>query len=274
MKRGVVLDKSFLQGMSREEVHALARSHRLVMPGALFYELLTTTPAARRMCFSKLPQIDNPVILVEHIGILMAHEIHNRRPVGQPSGHRLPYRFRFNRRLLSEDYELPQDGLESLRSQTHQVDRDVQQLIELSEQTDSLFPGLLSGSAEHQSRAHRRAEALVGKLDEVRRFYARLESPDPALPYPPITAKLGKWAHLRWLQVLMLFAMDLHVRYRGRLRDHLSPKVLVRLEHDVHDAQVLALASLEGGLATNEGKLLRWWSILRPDVSAYCHSTK
>ncbi len=67
----------------------------------------------------------------------------------------------------------------------------------------------------------------------------------------------------------MLFALDLFVRYRGGLRAQLTPRVRERLEHDVHDAQILALGVLEGAIATRELKLLKWWSILSPAGTAY-----
>jgi hypothetical protein len=43
MTADLVLDKSYLQGASPAEIHALCRSWRVIMPGALFFEYLTTT---------------------------------------------------------------------------------------------------------------------------------------------------------------------------------------------------------------------------------------
>lgn len=40
-----------------------------------------------------------------------------------------------------------------------------------------------------------------------------------------------------------------------QLREQLTRNALVRLGHDVHDAQILALGALEGALATDEVKL-------------------
>jgi hypothetical protein len=49
------------------------------------------------------------------------------------------------------------------------------------------------------------------------------------------------------------------------LREIATPNVLVKLEHDVHDAQILALGVMEGALVTREQKLQRWFRLLRPD---------
>lgn len=67
----------------------------------------------------------------------------------------------------------------------------------------------------------------------------------------------------------MLFALNLYVRHQGRLKEQLTPKGWVRLEHDVHDAQILALGVLEGALATSELKLQRWFSLLRPSGKVF-----
>lgn len=269
MNRGVVLDKNFLQGMSRQEVHDLASSHRLVMPGALFYELLTTSVDARRNCFGKLPQTDNPVLLVDHIGLLLKYELRQGVPCKKPSGHRYQIRFRFNKLLLTEDYEFPEEAKLAIAEQTEEANEDVQRLIDLSEVTGKLFPKLLTGTTREQYAERSRAEAAISQLEQIHRFFSALRSPNAEHPFPVIKSCFRKWAHLRWIQVLMLFALDLHVRYRGKIREQLTPKLLVKLEHDIHDAQILALGALEGAIATNERKLLKWWALLSPGGKAF-----
>lgn len=269
MRRGVIVDKNFLQGASQAQVHELASSHQLIMTAALFHELLTTSPEARRKCFGKLPATLNPVVLVDHIGVLLAHESVKGRPAGKPSGHRIEIRYRFNELLLDETYQLPKEAAEAVAEQEVDVQSDIERLIVLSEQTASLFPGLLSGTTAEQNAALGRAQRAIGQLEQIHRFYSNLEASAGAPPHPRICDRYAKWAHLRWLQVLMLFAVNLFVRYRGNLRQHLTPKVLERLEHDVHDAQILALGVLEGAIATREQKLLKWWRLLAPGRKAH-----
>jgi hypothetical protein len=269
MRSAVVLDKNFLQGANRARVLALAESHELLMPAALFHELLTTDPDARRKCFAKLPQTENPVVLVDHVGRLISHEIEMGLPSGRPSTHRMDIRFRFHPRLVESDYELPDEAQAAVREQIEEVQGDIQRLIDLSETIPVLFPGLLSGSTEAQAAAKADAEASVGDLEDILAFYNNMEPAQMTPAGPQIHGALEQWAHLRWLQVLMLFAIDLHVRYRGRLRKELSSGVMERLEHDVHDGQILALGALEGAIATQEKKLLRWWPILCPNGQAY-----
>ncbi len=265
MTATVVIDKNFLQGASRYQVHSLMTTHQLVMPGALFFELMTTDVAARRNCFSKLPSVVNPVLLVDHIGVLLRHEIVEKRPCGLPSTHRLQSNFQFNRGLSEDSYELPVDARTAVDSLVAETAEDVASLIDLSESVPDIFPGLLVGTAAQQAASLADVEALIARVEAVHEFYTRLESPDSSMPYPRIQAAFGSWAHIRWLQVKMLFATDLYVRYRGRLREIATPNVLVKLEHDVHDAQILALGVMEGALVTREQKLQRWFRLLRPD---------
>lgn len=265
MAATVVIDKNFLQGASQEVVHSLMQRYELVMPGALFFELMTTDSVARRKCFSKLPPVVNPVHLVDHIGVLLRFEIAERRSCGLPSDHRVKFSFQFNERLSEESYKLPVDAQVTLDAQIADACEAAFSLIDLSETTPDLFPGLLVGTTEQQASEVAEVEKLIANVEAVPEFYSHLESPDPALPYPPIQHNPASWAHIRWLQVKMLFAADLYVRYRGRLRELATPNVLRKLEHDVHDAQILALGVMEGALVTREQKLLRWFRLLRPD---------
>ncbi len=268
MRTGVVLDKNYLQGAKRAHVAQLAVARDLVMPGALFYELLTTSAKERRMCFLKLPQTENPVILVDHIGILLAREIDRGQPSGRPSQYRVDMRFEFNKKLQTFDYDLPSDAKKAVDQQTIDATSDANRLIDLSEEAPSLFPGLLSSSARERDQAKVDAEAAIGDLETVRTFYSTLEHPDSTKTYPLVSGDLSQWALIRWLQVLMLVALDLHVRYQGRLRERLAPGTRERLEHDVHDAQILCMGVLEGAIATNEKKLLRWFPLLTPTGAA------
>ncbi len=84
-------------------------------------------------------------------------------------------------------------------------------------------------------------------------------------PLPPAETTTDDWALYRYLQMQMLFALDVYVRYQGRRPEIASPAVFERMEHDVLDAQVAMLGCLEGALATRETKLKRWFRLVAPD---------
>ena len=66
-KQGIILDKSFVQGVPGRRIAELATSHQLVMRETTFYELVTGNEPGRSRCFAKLGG-SNPVALVTNIG--------------------------------------------------------------------------------------------------------------------------------------------------------------------------------------------------------------
>ncbi|MDB5874600.1 MAG: hypothetical protein JWQ07_4042 [Ramlibacter sp.] len=265
MKPAVVLDKNYLQGSRKQDILALSQTHQLVMSGALFYELITTSELQRRRCFGKLPATENPVELVDHVGELLRRELKTGEPCGKPSANSLGIRFRFNPGLVEDGYQLPESALEALRDEAVGLAAESERLLQLSETIPSLFTGLLAGNTEIRQQQRVNAEAAIADVSQIMTFYRGLASPDPRSPFPSADIVGPEWGHIRWVQIQMLFALDLHLRYQGCVRTELTDKVQERLEHDVHDAQHLALGVLEGAFATREKKLVRWWRLLRPD---------
>lgn len=265
MKQAVILDKSFLQAASASTIQGLASSHRLVISWALFYELLTCDTRGRRGCFSKLPKTENPVDLVENIGKLMKFEINTHQPAGKPSSHKENIRFIFNSKLLNDDYQMPSDSQEAINEQTDTLQSDIEKFITIARLTPEVFPNLLSGTDTERADARRSAENMITDKTALLSLYAQLQSPDHNIPFPSYTLLDESWAHYRWLQVQMLFSLDLFVRYAGNIPAQLTPNIYTKLEHDVLDAQVLMLGCLEGAFATREKKLIRWWHLLCPN---------
>jgi len=269
MTSAIILDKSFLQGTKTSRIQELAAAHRLVVSDALFYELLTAPEPGRTRCFAKFPQTENPVDLVNHIGTMMRIEIDTHLPSGRPSEHRENLRFQFNPHLVSPSYVLPDQAQVAVEEQTTQLQSDVVGFLEQVSLVPTFFPNLLTGNTAEQKLAHAEAEGALAEPRALIPFYSSLEPPPGERPLPPARLVSEKWAVYRWLQVKLLFAVDVYVRYRGALPETLSPSTYERMEHDVLDAQVFMLGCLEGAFATREKKLKRWWSLLCPDASLY-----
>lgn len=270
LRSSIVIDKCFLQGSKTDRIHELARSKRLLVSDALFYELLTDSEPSRSRIFAKFPPGLNPIDFVSHVGELMSYEINHQRASGKPSAHRIDVKFEFNRALATGGYELPIAAQSAIQEKSDEIRADVESSIDLARTIPKFFPDLLTGSQADQLSQRQEAEALVASRDSFREFYASLESPDKERPFPPVDLVDQNWAIYRWLQIHFLFALDLYVRYGGRLPDKPSAKTLEKLEHDVLDAQLLALGCLEGSFATTEKKLVRWWRILLPEGVLYC----
>ena len=269
MKRAIVLDKSFLRGTSTTHVAQLAACHRLLMTDVLFHELLSN-PEDRSICFAKFPAVENPVGLVMHVGGYLRSEISRRKPAPRPSRTAKRIRFQFNAQLRSKDYQLPPEAQEVLCSQQAELHAEVRSLIGRVELVPLQFPNVFKGSDSMRKAEREAAEALIATdKHALLEFYGQLRTPKGHRRLPPKRLLNDDWALYRWLQVHLLFALDLAIRYGNGLIEPLTPKLRERLEHDVLDAQYLIVGLLQGAFATDERKLRRWFSLLTPDGALY-----
>ncbi len=271
MKTPIVVDKSYLQGISTSLVRELAGTTRLLVSDALFYELLTTRLEARKRCFAKFPPENNPVDLVSHIGPLMRIEMNTQKRSGKPSQHRenRDFDFRFNSALVEDNYELPPEAVIAIQEHTGELQNDVRSYIERVSLIPTFFPDVLVGSTEDRKAAAADAEEAIAAPGSLLPFYSNLEPPPGETALPPAELVDESWALYRWLQVQLLFALDVFVRHQGIKPDLGNPSIFEKMEHDVLDAQILMLACLEGAFATREKKLVHWWSLLCPEGTLY-----
>lgn len=269
-KLPLLIDKNFLQGSKAIEIERLMETHRLLMPDALFYELITSREPGRSRSFAKLPNVENPVALCKHLGGLLKHEIEQHLPCGKPSDNLEDLRFRFNEALASSSYQLPLYALEAIQEEDEELRREVSSLLQLVESVPSIFPDLLNGSDTQRKQERAEVEALIANNRKgIREFYASLVSAQGATPLPPPDAINENWALFRWMQVRLLFVVDIYCRYGGNVPQDPAGQIYEKLEHDLHDAHYLILGVLEGALATREKKLQRWFELLCPEGRLY-----
>lgn len=259
---GIVVDKSFLQGASGERIRELAQNDRILMSDTLLYELLTTRPEARTQCFAKFPNVQNPVDLINHVGILMRRELETRQPSGKPSLHKEDLKFLFNSALLDPEYRPPADAQEAIDEETARLKESVQSFLAKAETIELMFPGLLRGSQAERDAAHLGAEKAIVAPNALLPFISQFTFPPGETPLPPATRINEKWALYRWVQVQLLFTLDVYVRYQGKIPEPLTPRLYEKMEHDVLDVEQLILGCLEGSFATRESKHKRWWALL------------
>lgn len=271
MTQAIVIDKCFLQGSSATQVYEMALRHRLLVSDALFYELLTTDGPTLTRCFRKFPRTNSPVDLISHIGTLMRYEINNHEPAGKPSRHKenIGFDFQFNQQLSCGDYVLPEEYKVVVADHTAELVRDVASYLDRANVISEFFPDLLIGSDQARQEARIEAEKLIAMPGSLKVFYAGLKSPPGERPLPSVDLVDESWALYKYLQVQLLFAIDIYVRHAGIIPTGATGKAFEKLEHDVLDAQLVALGVLEGAFASREGKLKRWFKLLCPMGSLY-----
>jgi hypothetical protein len=239
------------------------------MSDALFYELVSN-PVDRKACFAKFPKRENPVELVMHVGGYLRKEIDMRRPSGKPSMNVEQIRFEFNENLLSDEYELPPEAAEVTAEHHAELQADIASLVSRALSMRSTFPGVFSGSDEQRRLARLKAERTITTDQKaLLQFYSKLKAPIRKRGFPRSRHLTEEWALFRWLQVQMLFALDLSWRYGNNLKLPFTAKQHERFEHDVLDSQYMLLGVLEGSFATHESKLKAWYASLCPKGALY-----
>jgi len=259
----VVVDKSFLQGRTKQSLNKFASNHRILMTEALLYELLSNS-RDRRACFSKLPPGDNPVDIVLHRGAFLRKEIATRKPVPLPSSRIERLRFKFNEHLLQHDYKLPPEARAVLDEQAREVKTDAASAKIRALAMPSFFPDLAAQNSRVRKAARATAEDQVVQPESLMDFYANLRAPKGQRKLPPRRLISESWSVYRWLQIDFLFSIDLYFRFGSTLSRPLPLASEQGIEHDVLDAQYLLVGVLEGRFATHEKKLQRWFMAILP----------
>lgn len=179
----IVIDKSYLQGASSEEVRLLCNNYTALFTETLFYELLTAPKAERDACFAKLPVRDNPVALIPRTGPLFRHEVENRRAASPVLEHRLNFTFRFNPRLKRRTFHHSQKEQATLAEWRREVDREVATFHEVATGVSSWCPALKAcpGNARKSACKDLKRQACID-TEVIRKVYQSIK-PDgfPAL---------------------------------------------------------------------------------------------
>lgn len=173
-------------------------------------------------------------------------------------------------RFRARDYVPPPYAIEAIKEEEAQLRSEVDSLLKLAETVPTMFPDLLKGSdAERVIQRTLVESAIANDMAGIREMYSSF-IPLPGAPaLPPAQLVDQRWALYRWLQVRLLFVVDIYCRYGGNVPQHPVGRVFEKLEHDLHDAQYLVLGVLEGRFATREKKLQRWFSLLCPERHCY-----
>lgn len=260
----LILDKNVLQGTSPADYRALAARYRLLMPDVLFFELLKADPITRARCFRALPAGENPIELAHHIGEHLRHELATGQPLGRPSDHVLPWRYRFNPLLQVPDAlpaEVEQLVEEQRAEHIARVPGYVQRIRDMHQRL---------AEVSHEQRISRptAAEAIRAGLLDLPTVLAAIDEvrdPDGRVFLPPVATLEADSAVVVHFQVTHALALQ-------RALDHGvefdSPANVARLTpalaRELFDADYLMLGVLEGGMATREKRLRRIFRWLRP----------
>ena len=256
----VVIDKSWLQGTPAKEIDKIASSHRFLMPFFLLYELLTTAEEADRIqCFKKLIRVQHRIDLVEHIGVLLEHEVKKQAPCTPIQNQIVPVAFQFNEALTKPNFVLnaiQEQSISDLRK-TWEVS-DIEKLKRSFSGISYWFPDLRNYRPGFAPNLIERAKTVVSQNSAiVRTVYGSLRKDS----YPPAENIDENWAWFRRTQVYLLAAID----YVGKYGAGNSAVKSKKIPNSYLDLQYCVLGALTKGLATRDNELRGYFKLVCPE---------
>jgi hypothetical protein len=254
----IVLDKSYLQGASPSAIADLCSQYLVVMPDALFYELMTTSDYARRWCFNKLSG-NNSIKLTRGIGDLLRYECQHIRPCTPLLERRLIQVLSFNPRLREAELRITADQEVALTEWQNYFKGRVTTFREFFPKIIEYFPkltGYIPGQKPNIEFIGICKKAVATDWDMVRKIYAAVQRD----PLPPAYLIDPNWACFRWIQVWLTASLDHFAKY-GENSGVLSDSEMF---NEVLDLEYLITSALAGGLASRDKAMISRFKLLCP----------
>jgi len=257
MKADIVLDKSYLEGAPASSIRELCAQWRVIMPGALFFEHLTTQDPIGQRSFARLPQTTNPVAMVEHVGLLLRFEKNRKRPAIPLYERRRYITYRFSEKLGQGTFTPTRGQQAGIAQWQAEIRSGVNNFRARVADTHAWFPEIAEATNKERPATIRRyQERLARDPKAVRFIYTRIRpryAPKPA-------AITERWAWFRWLQVELIAVLD-HIQRYGVGSTLATAR---DLDNEVIDLQYRVMAALTGAFATRGKRNIETFQLVQP----------
>lgn len=200
----ITIDKSYLFGSSKADLQLLFNRYEVVMTEALYYELVTAEPKHRARCFYRLPETDNPVVLIPNVGAILRWEALNQEPLENLGKIARREIFRFNPSLIKLEYVLEKEPLCILEKWRSDVADRVRQLTDQARTITEALPELADF---YPGQNARQIEEVKRRICTEREFVGSFYFNDE-IQAPSFEKINEEWAIYRWLQIRVLAALD------------------------------------------------------------------
>ena len=264
----LIIDKSFLDGASPEEMSELCRDYFVIMPYELFFELMTTRDESRRRCFNNLGDSANPVALLAEIGELLTYESDTKICCTPLSERCLSVNYQFNRGLRDGTFQFSGDVLEERDRLTVQFQNDAAVFADMYTRVHEFFPEIDAIRFPHKE-FRCAVEAAKRKVacdtDFVKEVYGSLRDAQTfPSPWPHPDRINGEWAFFRWVQCKVLAALRLYLKHQGSIPPDPGRPFWTKTEHSMVDAYYLIYGALTGALASRDHEMIEDFQLLSP----------
>jgi hypothetical protein len=259
----IVLDKSYLYRAGPRKMADLCSSHKVLMPEALFYELLTTDPENRAKCFINLPNVDNPLVLVKNVGFIFRAEVERKTPFVDIKDVSVNTRYIFNRNLINPDHEFTDEQKHSISNWEKDINSRIEDFKQKAAVVSGWFPKVKDFRAGSNPRPIEEAKQLVCRdSNVVRKIYDQTRHDS----FPETELVDERWALFREIQMYVLAALD----YVRRYGDNNPNAVSKKIENEYLDLEYCITGLLVGALASQDNRMITRFKSIKPDGFVFC----
>ena len=257
----LVLDKSFLQGASKELIEKLCSDHQVIMPEVLLMEILTTDKEEdMHSCIVKFPNTVNPVNLIPKVVTLIRYEVKNGKPCTPIESQFINETF-----VLNKNFVLSKEQLTILSNWKDEVSADSFRFIQKAVITQGWFPEL----PEYKPGISiSKIEEAMGKVANnsnfIKEIYAQMHNEirkKDDQTWPNESTINQDWAIYRYYQVHLLYALEYIRRYGFSVPNEIKKK----LENFRIDIDYCVIGALSDGLLTNDNLLAKLYTLICPE---------
>jgi hypothetical protein len=264
--RELVVDKSYLDGLNPAAVNELCSKYQVLMTEELFFELITTDDQKRLRAFRKLPDRVDPVSLIPNVGTLLRYEQRSGKPSAPLHQHRISESFRFNARLRDGTFKFEGSYADELSNFRQQVESSTRGFIERCFAVQEFFPEFMGVKTSDFPEVLKSARcSMATDTERVRGVYSLLVAAHPEASPPKPETIDARWAWFRWVQVQLIAALRVFVRYQGKMPEPSTPKFWTVAEHTLLDSYYVLFGALSGALASRDNEIKDDFRLLCPD---------
>ena len=265
----MILDKSYIQGISAKQIHELAKSNKLYLCEAFLYEVLKADATVRSRIMKKFP-IENGIpaySILPNANLMLNYEIKYKKKASRNANDYLQERdYSIHSSLINEIEELSREHQSVLKERRAYVDNGTTALFFHIKNFHKLYGVLVQQAIEkginiEEYIISREAMMLIGVTTKII-FDQEIKGDGKIERFPDFGELDSGWYSYRFMQVYNLISIDIIRRYTDLDIILSSSNSVEKLRHDFLDLEYLLWATTVNMFATKEKKLQRWFDLL------------
>jgi len=262
----LVLDKSYLQGSSREKIHELCTNHCVIMPEVLLMEILTTEKKEKMIsCLTKFPPTDNPIAVVPNVGTFIRYEVHNHRPCPPIENFFVRGPLYINPKLFNGTFVFTEEQIKILKSWENEVTEDSRRFIEKAVLSERWFPEIGDYKPGMPTDGIELAiKKVTSDSSFIKLVYKEIHEEITEISdkrWPNASAINEAWTLYKYFQMHLLSAIQYIKKYGKRIISDIA-KYIINYRLDI---DYCVIGSLADGLLTKDKEMASFYTLLCPD---------